>query len=50
MLPPINAVRADLSGLRGKSMDEFLRRAPLTLVASGKPFQYRSATGARRCT
>ncbi len=40
MLPPINAVRAGV-GLRPvDSMDEFLRRAALMLVASGKPFQY----------
>jgi MGT family glycosyltransferase len=40
MRPPLNAVRASV-GLRPVgSMDEFLRRAPLMLVASGKPFQY----------
>ncbi len=40
MLPPINTVRADLDLRPVASMDEFLRRAPLVLVASGKPFQY----------
>lgn len=40
MLPPINGVRADLDLRPVASMDEFLRRAPLVLVASGKPFQY----------
>lgn len=40
MLPPINAIRADARLPRAESMDEFLRRAPLMLVASGKPFQY----------
>lgn len=40
MLPPINRIRADLDLRPVASMDEFLRRAPLTLVASGKPFQY----------
>jgi MGT family glycosyltransferase len=40
MLPPINTIRADV-GLRPvASIDEYLRRAPLLLVASGKPFQY----------
>jgi MGT family glycosyltransferase len=40
MLPPINAIRADVGVARASSMDEFLRRAPLMLLASGKPFQY----------
>jgi UDP:flavonoid glycosyltransferase YjiC (YdhE family) len=40
MLPPINRVRADLDLRPVASMDEFVRRAPLMLVASGKPFQY----------
>jgi MGT family glycosyltransferase len=40
MLPPINGIRADLDLRPVASMDEFLRRAPLALVASGKPFQY----------
>jgi UDP:flavonoid glycosyltransferase YjiC (YdhE family) len=40
MLPPINKIRADV-GLRPvTSIDEYLRLAPLMLVASGKPFQY----------
>ena len=29
-------------------MDEFLRRAPLILLASGTPFQYPPAIGATR--
>jgi len=40
MLPPINAVRANVGVRAVTSMDEFLRRAPLILLASGKPFQY----------
>ena len=40
MLPPINAIRADVGAVPVSSMDEFLRRAPLMLLASGKPFQY----------
>ncbi|OBG28920.1 glycosyltransferase [Mycobacterium sp. E3198] len=40
MLPPINRIRANLDLRPVTSMDEFLRRAPLVLVASGKPFQY----------
>nr|WP_090273631.1 glycosyltransferase [Mycolicibacterium komanii] len=37
---PLNAIRARVGLPPVKSMDEFLRRAPLMLVASGKPFQY----------
>ncbi|GAB5896615.1 glycosyltransferase [Mycolicibacterium mageritense] len=40
MLPPINRVRAQVQVPQVGSMDEFLRRAPLMLLASGKPFQY----------
>jgi MGT family glycosyltransferase len=40
MLPPINRIRAELDLRPVASMDEFVRRAPLVLVASGKPFQY----------
>jgi MGT family glycosyltransferase len=40
MLPPVTAIRAELNVPPVASMDEFLRRAPLMLVASGKPFQY----------
>lgn len=40
MLPPINSVRQSVGLPRAGSMDEFLRRPPLTLLASGKPFQY----------
>jgi UDP:flavonoid glycosyltransferase YjiC (YdhE family) len=40
MLPPINKIRADVNVPPVASIDEFLRRAPLMLVASGTPFQY----------
>ncbi len=40
MLPPINTIRADVGVQPVASIDEFLRRAPLMLLASGKPFQY----------
>lgn len=40
MLPPVNRIRAGLDLRSVASADEFLRRAPLVLVASGKPFQY----------
>jgi MGT family glycosyltransferase len=40
MLPPVNRIRANLNLRPVASIDEFLRRAPLMLVASGKPFQY----------
>jgi UDP:flavonoid glycosyltransferase YjiC (YdhE family) len=40
MLPPINGIRADINVRPIASIDEFLRRPPLMLVASGKPFQY----------
>jgi MGT family glycosyltransferase len=40
MLPPINGIRATVDVPPAESIDEFLRRAPLMLVASGKPFQY----------
>jgi MGT family glycosyltransferase len=40
MLPPVNRIRADVNVRPVASIDEFLRRAPLMLVASGKPFQY----------
>jgi MGT family glycosyltransferase len=39
-VPALNAVREDLGLHRVGSMDEFWRRAPLMLVASGKPFEY----------
>lgn len=40
MLPPINRTRAEVDLGPVASIDEFLRRAPLMLVASGKPFEY----------
>ncbi|MGV9803013.1 glycosyltransferase [Mycobacterium sp. NPDC003449] len=40
MLPPINRVRMEVQVPQVNSMDEFLRRSPLILLASGKPFQY----------
>jgi MGT family glycosyltransferase len=42
-LPPINELREKLHLRRVGSMDEFWRRAPLMLVASGKPFEYPQA-------
>jgi MGT family glycosyltransferase len=39
-LPAINRVREELKLRPVGSMDEFWRRAPLMLVASGKPFEY----------
>jgi MGT family glycosyltransferase len=39
-LPPINAARMALGIPQVSSLDEFLRRAPLLLVATGKPFEY----------
>ena len=40
MLSPINTIRAKVNAGPVGSIDEFLRRSPLLLVASGKPFQY----------
>lgn len=40
MLPPLNAVRAEVGREPVSSVDAYLRRAPLMLVATGKPFQY----------
>jgi UDP:flavonoid glycosyltransferase YjiC (YdhE family) len=40
MLPPINSIRTAVKLRPVRSIDEFLRRAPLMLVASGEPFQY----------
>jgi MGT family glycosyltransferase len=40
MLPPINAIRAEVNVAAVGSIDEFLRRSPLLLVTSGKPLQY----------
>ncbi|OBA80216.1 glycosyl transferase [Mycobacterium sp. 1164966.3] len=42
-LPPLNKIRDELQLRRVGSMDEFWRRAPLMLVASGKPFEYPQA-------
>jgi MGT family glycosyltransferase len=39
-LPQINDVRLELRLRPVGSMDEFFRRAPLMLVASGRPFEY----------
>jgi MGT family glycosyltransferase len=39
-LPPVNEIRERLHLRRVSSMDEFWRRAPLMLLASGKPFEY----------
>ncbi|MEO3756757.1 nucleotide disphospho-sugar-binding domain-containing protein [Mycobacterium sp. B14F4] len=40
MLPPLNKIRAEVGAPRVASADQFVRRAPLMLVASGKPFEY----------
>ena len=40
MLSPVNAIRASVDVAPVASIDDFLRRAGLFLVASGKPFQY----------
>ena len=40
MLGSINPIRADVGVQPVSTVDEYLRRAPLLLVASGKPFQY----------
>ena len=40
MLPPLNKIRADIGAPPVASADGFVRRAPLMLVASGKPFEY----------
>ncbi|MBE1551471.1 MGT family glycosyltransferase [Mycobacterium sp. OAS707] len=39
-LPALNAAREGIGLQLVRSMDEFWRRAPLMLVASGKPFEY----------
>ncbi len=40
MLPRINAVRARVGAPPVRSVDGFLRRAPLMLVVGGEPFEY----------
>lgn len=40
ILPLINTIRAEVDIPPVTSIDQFLRRPPLMLVASGKPFQY----------
>ena len=40
MLPSLNRVRADAGAPPVRTADEFLRRAPLMLVAGGEPFEY----------
>ena len=40
MLPVGNNIRASAGAPPVASVDEFMRRAPLMLVASGKPFEY----------
>ena len=40
MLPPLNKIRTAVGAPAVASADEFLRRAPLMLVATGKPFEY----------
>ena len=40
MLPRLNAERARVGAPPVRSVDEFLRRAPLMLVVGGEPFEY----------
>lgn len=40
MLPRLNALRARVGAPPVRSVDEFLRRAPLMLVVGGEPFEY----------
>lgn len=40
MLGPITTIREDVGVPPVRSMDEFLRRSPLLLVATGTPFEY----------
>lgn len=40
MLPSVNEIRAGAGLAPVPTADEYLRRAPLMLVATGKPFQY----------
>lgn len=40
VLPRLNAIRAELGVPMVASIDEFMRRAPLTLVVGGEPFEY----------
>ena len=49
MLPPLNKIRADIGTPPVASADGFVRRAPLMLVASGKPFETKPI-GAMRCS
>jgi MGT family glycosyltransferase len=41
MLPQLNKIRAEVGAVPVGSSEQFVRRAPLMLVASGKPFEYR---------
>ncbi|MEE6175964.1 glycosyltransferase [Mycobacterium sp. 050134] len=40
MLPPLNRIRADLGLPPVRSVDAFMRRAPLLLAVGGEPFEY----------
>jgi MGT family glycosyltransferase len=40
LLPAVNNIRADVGLAPVSTADQFLRRAPLLLVATGKPFEY----------
>jgi MGT family glycosyltransferase len=40
ILPTINKLRAEIGVVPVASADEFFRRAPLLLLATGKPFEY----------
>ncbi|MFN8031746.1 MAG: glycosyltransferase [Mycobacterium sp.] len=41
MLKPLNAIREASGAVPAGSADDFVRRAPLILVATGEPFEYR---------
>jgi MGT family glycosyltransferase len=40
MLPPVNDVRRQVGLAPVRTVDDYLRRAPLMLVTTGKPFEY----------
>ena len=40
MLPSVNKIRAEIGVVSVTSADQFFRRAPLVLLATGKPFEY----------
>jgi MGT family glycosyltransferase len=40
ILPPVNKIREEIGVATMASADEFFRRAPVLLIATGKPFEY----------